>query len=339
MEINLVSDTVTKPTQGMLEAIAVAKVGDDVYGEDPTVIELQEKAAKLFGKEVGLFCASGTMTNQIAIKCFTNPLEEVICDEGAHVYYYEGGGIAFNSAASVRTLPGNRGVFTSKQVRDNINKNDIHHPSTSLVVIENTVNRGGGHSWELGQIEEISKVCKENSLKLHLDGARIFNAMVSQGYSASEIGQNFDGISICLSKGLGTPVGSVLLGSKEFIHQAKRVRKVMGGGWRQAGYLAAAGIYALDHHVERLAEDHRRAKLFEEALKQHQLVKEVLPVETNIVIFELVDKISETEFISKLKEQGILCASPGKQRVRFVTHLDFTDEMLARSLEILKKTK
>ncbi|SMO65749.1 threonine aldolase family protein [Solitalea koreensis] len=337
--IDLRSDTVTKPSPAMLDAMRHANVGDDVYGEDPTVIELQEKAANLFGKEAGLFCTSGTMTNQIAINCFTSPLEEVICDEGAHVYYYEGGGIAFNSAASVRTLPGIRGVFTAKQVRDNINKDDIHHPTTSLVVIENTANRGGGHCWELGQLETISKVCKENNLKLHLDGARIFNAIIAKGYSASEIGHYFDGISICLSKGLGTPIGSVLLGTKEFIHKAKRVRKVMGGGWRQAGYLAAAGIYALDFHVERLAEDHKRAKVLEDVLKPHPLVKEVLPIETNIVIFELVDHISEVEFISKMKEHGVLCASPGKKRVRFVTHLDFTDEMLEKTVEVLKKIK
>lgn len=336
MIIDLRSDTITKPTSQMLEAMMNASVGDDVYGEDPTVRELEQKALALFNKEAAMFCASGTMTNQIAIKCFTNPLEEVICDEGAHVYYYEGGGIAFNSAASTRTIKGNRGIFTPQQVLDNINKNDIHHPKSSLVVIENTANRGGGHCWELSEMQAIAKVCKENNLYLHLDGARIFNAIVEKGYSAKEIGDCFDGISICLSKGLGTPVGSVLLGTKTFIEKAKRIRKVMGGGWRQAGFLAAAGIYALDNHVNRLAEDHKRAKLIEGQLQHCGFVKSILPVETNIVVFELVDSITESEFSAKMKEHEILCGTPGKQQIRFVTHLDFGDEQLDALLKKLE---
>ncbi|POY35204.1 threonine aldolase [Solitalea longa] len=339
MIIDLRSDTLTKPTRFMLEAMFNARVGDDVYGEDPTVKELEAKTAALFGKEAALFCASGTMTNQIAIKCFTQPLEEVICDEGAHVYYYEGGGIAFNSSASTRTITGNRGVFTADQLIANINKNDIHNPTSSLVVIENTANRGGGRCWELAEIESIAKVCKEEGLYLHLDGARIFNAIVAKGYSAGEVGSYFDGISVCFSKGLGTPVGSVLLGTKPFIQKAKRVRKVLGGGWRQAGYLAAAGIYAIDNHIDRLADDHKRAKIIEETLKHCHYVKTVVPVETNIVIFELTDAISEAVFIQKMKEQNILCASPGKQMIRFVTHLDFTDEMLDLLVGKLKNFK
>ncbi|MCO4291949.1 aminotransferase class I/II-fold pyridoxal phosphate-dependent enzyme [Solitalea sp. MAHUQ-68] len=328
MLIDLRSDTITKPTPKMLEEMMSPPVGDDVYGEDPTVKKLETKTAELFGKEAALFCPSGTMTNQIAIKCFTNPLEEVVCDEGAHVYYYEGGGIAFNSSASTRTLKGKRGIFTADQLIANINKNDIHNPTTSLVVIENTANRGGGKCWDLSEIESIAKVCKEHGLYLHLDGARIFNATVAKGYSPMQVGSYFDGISVCLSKGLGAPIGSVLLGTKPFIEKAKRVRKVMGGGWRQAGYLAAAGIYALDHHIDRLVEDHQRAKTIETALTKCSFVKSVVPVETNIVIFELIDSVSEAGFIQKMKEQNILCASPGKQHIRFVTHLDFTDAML-----------
>ncbi|UKJ08978.1 threonine aldolase family protein [Solitalea lacus] len=330
MIIDLRSDTLTKPTPQMLEAMMSAQVGDDVYGEDPTVKALEAKAAALFDKEAALFCTSGTMTNQIAIKCFTNPLEEVICDEGAHVYYYEGGGIAFNSAASTRTIQGERGIFTAKQVLANINKTDIHQPKSSLVVIENTANRGGGKCWELSEMQTIAEVCKEKGLHLHLDGARVFNAIVAKGYSAKDIGSCFDGISICLSKGLGAPVGSVLLGTQSFIEKARRIRKVMGGGWRQAGYLAAAGIYALDNHIERIAEDHRRAKELEKYLTGCDFVQSVMPVETNIVIFELKHEISETTFIEKMKENGILCASTGKQHIRFVTHLDFTEAMLQK---------
>ncbi|MND89969.1 L-allo-threonine aldolase [compost metagenome] len=336
MIIDLRSDTITKPTPQMLEAMMNASVGDDVYGEDPTVKALEQKAAALFNKEAAMFCASGTMTNQIAIKCFTNPLEEVICDEGAHVYYYEGGGIAFNSAASTRTIKGNRGIFTPQHVLDNINKNDIHHPKTSLVVIENTANRGGGHCWELAEMQAIARTCKENNLFLHLDGARIFNAIIAKGNSTADVGNCFDGISICLSKGLGTPVGSVLLGTHSFIEKAKRIRKVMGGGWRQAGFLAAAGIYALDHHVNRLTEDHQRAKAIEECLQHCGFVKSILPVETNIVVFELIDTVTESVFIAKMKENGVLCSSPGKQQIRFVTHLDFTDEQMDVLLKKLK---
>lgn len=330
MIIDLRSDTVTKPTPGMLQAMWAAPVGDDVYGEDPTINALEDKAAKLFGKEAGLFCPSGTMTNQIAIKCHTNPLEEVICDRSAHIYNYEGGGIAFNSSASVRLLHGEKGIFTAQDVLTNINPPDNHYPKTSLVVAENTSNRGGGSCWSLEQIAAISKVCKENNLPFHLDGARVFNALVARNEQAHDHGKLFDSISICLSKGLGAPVGSVLLGTTDFIKKANRVRKVFGGGMRQAGYLAAAGIFALDNQVKRLAEDHARANTIKNMLEKHAYVAEIFPVETNILIFRLQEDVLAPDFVQKMKAENIFCNTFGKQMIRFVTHHDFTDPMLEK---------
>ena len=329
MKVDLRSDTVTKPTKGMLEAMWSAQVGDDVYGEDETVNALERKLASIFGMEAGLFCPSGTMTNQIAIKCFTQPLDEVIADETAHVYRYEGGGIAFNSAASVRLLEGDRGRLTAEQIAEQINPENIHYPRTSLVVLENTVNRGGGSCYTLAQLTPIAYLCKERGLKLHLDGARIFNALVATGDDPKGYGKLFDGISVCLSKGLGAPVGSVLLGSAETIKQARRIRKVFGGGMRQAGYLAAAGIYALDHQVKRLAEDHRHAQLIGEVLLQQSYVKAVMPADSNIVIFELHDTYPAEDFVQRLGREGIQCNTFGHQKVRFVTHLDVSAEHVA----------
>ena len=291
MTIDLRSDTVTKPTPAMREVMFAAAVGDDVYAEDPTVRTLEEKAARRFGMEAGLFCPSGTMTNQIAIRVLTRPGDEVICDRLAHVYNYEGGGIAVNAGASTRLLSGERGRFSPQDVLDNLNPDDVHYPASRLVALENTVNKGGGCCYTLPQIAAISRVCRENRLFLHLDGARVFNALVATGEDATEYGRYFDTISVCLSKGLGAPVGSVLLGNRETIRQAKRVRKVMGGGWRQAGYLAAAGIYALDHHVHRLKDDHRRARELAETLSRLPFVEEILPVDTNIVIFRLNEAV------------------------------------------------
>jgi threonine aldolase len=334
MKVDLRSDTVTKPTKGMLEAMWSAQVGDDVYGEDETVNALERKLAAVFGMEAGLFCPSGTMTNQIAIKCFTQPLDEVIADETAHVYRYEGGGIAFNSAASVRLLYGDRGRLTAEQIAEQINPENIHYPRTSLVVLENTVNRGGGSCYMLSQLTPIANLCKERGLKLHLDGARIFNALVATGDDPKGYGKLFDGISVCLSKGLGAPVGSVLLGSAETIKQARRIRKVFGGGMRQAGYLAAAGMYALDHQVKRLAEDHQHAQVLGEALLKQPYVKSLMQVDTNIVIFELHDAYPAEDFVKQLRQKEILCNTFGKQQVRFVTHLDVTAEMV----EYIKQT-
>lgn len=334
--IDLRSDTVTTPTPGMLDAMMSAKVGDDVFAEDPTVKALEEKTAALFGKEAGIFCPSGTMTNQIAIKCFTNPMDELICDASAHIYNYEGGGIAFNSSVSARLVQGNRGRITANDVLDNINPDNIHHPKTSLVVLENTSNRGGGSYYDINEIKAIRKVCDEHKLFLHLDGARIFNALIAGNTSAAEHGKLFDGISVCLSKGLGAPVGSVLLGTKAMITQARRVRKVFGGGMRQAGFLAAAGIYALDNNVNRMVEDHRRAKELGAVISNLNYVESLIPVETNIVIFKLKAEMPSEKFIQKMLEQGIKVSPFGKQMIRMVTHLQFDDDMLAETIKGLK---
>ncbi|TWI85181.1 L-threonine aldolase [Lacibacter cauensis] len=336
--IDLRSDTVTKPTKAMQEAMWEAPVGDDVFGEDPTVNKLEEAAARMFGMEAGLFCPSGTMTNQIAIKMHTQPGDEVICDELSHVYQYEGGGIAFNSGASVRLLQGNRGRVTATQVAEGINnKEDIHKALSSLVVLENTSNRGGGSCYNLAEIEAIKEVCTSNGLILHLDGARLFNALVEKQQQANDYGRLFDSISICLSKGLGAPVGSVLLGTKEKIKKARRIRKAFGGGMRQAGIIAAAGLYALENHIERLAVDHQHAKLIEAALLSNPNVETVLPVETNIVIFRVKDHINAEQLVLQLKEKGILCFTMGKQQIRFVLHLDVSEAMVQRCIDLLQK--
>ncbi|TAH01906.1 MAG: aminotransferase class I/II-fold pyridoxal phosphate-dependent enzyme, partial [Sphingobacteriales bacterium] len=253
------SDTVTRPTPAMLAAMMNAPLGDDVFGEDPTINQLEQLAAGTFGYEAAIFCPSGTMTNQIAIKCHTQPGDEVICDKNSHVYIYEGGGIAFNSGASVRLLEGDRGRITAEQVAESVNPDDVHRPISRLVSLENTCNRGGGSCYNLTEIEKIRKVCNQHGLILHLDGARLFNAMVARKEDPQAYGKLFHSISICLSKGLGAPVGSLLLGNQAFIKKARRVRKVFGGGMRQAGVLAAAGIYAMENHVERLTQDHLHA--------------------------------------------------------------------------------
>ncbi|MBB6004976.1 low specificity L-threonine aldolase [Arcicella rosea] len=328
MTIELRSDTFTKPTPAMLEAMFSAEVGDDVFEDDPTVIALEQKTAKMFGYEAGLFCTSGTMTNQIAINVHVKQGDEVICDALSHIYLYEGGGISANSMASVNLLQGNRGRLTASQIKEVIQPDNIHHPISALISLENTVNKGGGAYYQLTDIQEIKKLCLENNIPLHLDGARIFNALVETQESPLEYGKLFDSISVCLSKGLGTPIGSVLLGTKDFIKKARRVRKRLGGGWRQAGYLAAAGIYALDNNIERLKEDHTRARIIGETMAKLPAVEEILPVDTNIVIFRLNDKILSSDYVQQLNEKGIRAATFGKHLVRFVTHLDFTDEHL-----------
>ncbi len=329
-KIDLRSDTVTKPSAEMLAAMMSAEVGDDVFGDDPSVIALEQKAAKMFGTETALFCASGTMTNQLAIRVHCSPGSEVICDQLSHIYLYEGGGVALNAMSSVKTLTGNRGLLTAEQIKEGINNpNDIHQPTTSLVSLENTMNKGGGAYYDFEEFRKIKTVCEKNSLPLHLDGARLFNALVETNDVASEYGQVFDSISICLSKGLGCPIGSLLLGNQDFIKKAKRFRKVMGGGWRQAGYLAAAGIYALDNNVERLKEDHRRAKAIGEMLSKKDYVESIFSIDTNIVIFELPKNILATEFVAKMAEKSVLCVPFGKHLVRFVTHLDFDDAQLS----------
>ena len=328
--IDLRSDTVTRPTPAMLAAMWAAPVGDDVYEEDPTVARLEAATAARFGLEAGLFCPSGTMTNQIAIKAHTEPLSEVICEQTAHVYLWEVGGIAFHSGASVALLAGDRGRLTAAQVEAAIRPENVHYPTTRLVCLENTHNRGGGSCYSLADLRAISTVAQRHGLARHLDGARIFNALVATGQRGEDYGLLFDSISVCLSKGLGAPVGSVLLGSAAFIRKCKRIRKVMGGGWRQAGYLAAAGLYALEHHVDRLADDHRRAARLAEVLRQQPYVAEVLAPETNLVIFRLHEAQPAAKFLAALEQQGIRASSFGPQWIRFVTHLDVDDAMLAR---------
>ena len=328
--VDLRSDTVTRPTPAMLAAMWAAPVGDDVYEEDPTVRRLEEMAAARFGLEAGLFCPSGTMTNQIAIKAHTEPLCEVICEQTAHVYLWEVGGIAFHSSASVALLAGERGRLTAAQVEAAIRPQNIHYPTTRLVCLENTHNRGGGSCYSWDDMAAISEVAKRHGLARHLDGARVFNALVATGQRSEDYGQIFDSISVCLSKGLGAPVGSVLLGSADFIQKTKRIRKVMGGGMRQAGYLAAAGIYALENNVTRLADDHRRAARLAEVLRQQPYVSDVLNPETNLVIFRLHDSQPAAEFLATLEQQGIKASSFGPQWIRFVTHLDVDDAGLAR---------
>jgi len=333
--IDLRSDTVTKPTSAMLEAMFSAEVGDDVFNEDPTVIRLEEKAASIFGMEAAIFCPSGTMTNQIAVKMHTQTGDEVICHRLSHLYNYEGGGIMVNSGASVRLLEGDRGRFLSSSVTENINVDDVHFPSSRLVCVENTCNKGGGSVWAFERLQEISAVTKERGLRFHLDGARLFNALANNGESPAKYGAIFDSISVCLSKGLGAPVGSLLLSTMENVKRARRIRKVLGGGMRQAGYLAAAGIYALDHHVERLAEDHVRAKSLGRVLESNSRVERLLPVDTNIVVAELVEGVDQGEFLRALKAKGVNAVPFGPQTIRMVTHLDFGDDDLAQVERIM----
>ena len=338
MEINLISDTVTRPTKGMLQAMMNARVGDDVFKADPTVNELEDKVARLFGREAALFFPSGTMTNQTAIKLHTDPGNQLICDKYAHVYNYEGGGVSFNSGVSCKLVDGIRGMMKAEQVLQAINPPDFYHsPLTSLVCVENTTNKGGGACWDFKELEKIREICNDHDLAYHLDGARLWNALVAKNESAKQYGALFDTISVCLSKGLGCPVGSVLVGDKELINKALRIRKILGGGMRQAGYLAAAGIYALDHHVKRLKEDHERAMELGNTLSGLSFVKQVEPLETNIIIFEIDDQfMTAEEFVSFLEQHGVLIIGMGQGKLRMVTHLDYTDEMHQKVLEVLK---
>ena len=331
--IDLRSDTVTRPTEAMLEAMMSANVGDDVYGEDESVNSLQRRAAEILGMESALFCPSGTMTNQIGIRVHVQPGDEVVCHELSHVYLYEGGGIASNSGCSVRLLRGGHGKFDAEQLARNINpRDDSHTPMTRLVTIENTTNMGGGSCWDLACIEGIREVCDRNDLRLHLDGARLFNALVATNASPKRFGELFDTISICLSKGLGAPVGSLLLGTREYIGKAHRIRKSMGGAMRQAGYLAAAGMYALDNNVERLCEDHDKARELGNALRGLDYVSDVLPVQTNIVIFDLDDRFETDGFLDHLRQEGVLASSIKERTIRFVLHLDITDAQFDKVL-------
>ncbi len=335
MPLDFRSDTVTRPTPPMLEAMMQAKVGDDVFGEDPSINQLEGMAARIFGMEAALYCPSGTMSNQIAIKCHTQPGDEVICEKSSHVYIYEGGGIAFNSGSQVRALDGDRGRIKAEQVALAINPDDVHKARTSLVSLENTCNRGGGSCYDVDEIKKIRQVCKDNQLRLHLDGARLFNALVATGQSAKTYGELFDSISICLNKGLGCPIGSILVGPAPFIRQARRVRKVFGGGMRQAGFMAAAGIYSLEHHIGRLSEDHRHAREIAAALEKKEFIRSIMPVETNIVIVEVDPSLPAKTLAQQLKEKGVLVIAISANQLRFVTHLDITPEMVREVIAII----
>ena len=338
MQINLISDTVTKPTPEMLQAMFEAKVGDDVYKQDPTVNALEDKVAQLFGMEAALFFPSGTMANQTAIKLHTNPGEQIICDKYSHIYHYEGGGASFNSGVSCNLVDGKRGMVTANLVKNAINDPEFYHaPLTSLVSLENTTNKGGGACYDLQPLKEIKQVCIDNNLKYHLDGARIWNALVAKKQKPTDFGSLFDTISVCLSKGLGAPIGSVLVSDAATIHRALRVRKILGGGMRQAGYLAAAGIYALDNHMHRLNDDHRRAKEIGQVLQNLPWIASVEPVETNILIFSIQSYLDEKSITTKLLEKGISISNMGHGKLRIVTHLDYREVMHDYVLETLTK--
>lgn len=331
------SDTVTKPTPAMLEAMLNAKVGDDVFCEDPTINELERFAADMFGMEASLFCSSGTMTNQIAIKCHTQPGDEVICDKTSHIFQYEAGGIAFNSACSVNVIVGNKGRINTDQIKECINADDVHKAVTSLVSLENTSNRGGGSCYDFNEMIKIRELCNQHHLKFHIDGARLFNAIVAKNETPKQYGEIFDSISICLSKGLGAPIGSLIIGNKDFIKKARRVRKVFGGGMRQGGYIAAAGLYALQNNITRLQIDHTNSQLIAEALKQKSFVDEILPVETNIIIFSVKNEMTPKEFIAKMKEHQILMYPISPTQVRIVVHLDISSQMINKTIDIINK--
>ncbi len=335
--INLLSDTVTKPTPGMLQAMMAAEVGDDVFREDPTVNALEAKVAALFGHEAALFCPSGTMTNQIALKVHTRPLDEVICDEMSHIYQYEVAGYAFNAGIGVNLLHGENGILNAEMVERAIKLEQDWLPRSTLVVLENTCNKGGGSIYPMENIRAIRQVCTKHKMALHLDGARIFNALVETGESPQQIGAEFDSISICLSKGLGAPVGSLLTGTKPFVTAARRVRKVMGGGMRQAGFLAAAGIYALDNNVERLRDDHANARRLATALDALAYASNIRPVQTNIVIFDLEPPVSTAAFLEYLLKNRVKASAFGPNTIRFVTHLDVTNGLVDEAIGVLRR--
>ena len=339
MLIDFRSDTVTRPSAGRLQAMTEAPVGDDVFGEDPSVNALENYAAGLFGMEAALFCSSGTMTNQIAIKCHTNPAEEVICDSQSHIYQYEGGGIAFNAGCQVKLIEGDRGRITASQIEEHINPDDIHKAKSTLVSLENTCNRGGGSCYTMKDLLEIKDVCSQKGLRLHLDGARLFNAIVARNEDCTSYGKIFDSISVCLSKGLGAPVGSLLIGNKPYIHRSRRMRKLLGGGMRQAGFLAAAGLYALQNNIQRLSKDHTHAQQIAAVLQQKNFVESILPVETNIIIFKVKTPYTAKALADMLEAKQILTIAISPTQVRIVTHLDISREMVDYTCQVIHDMK
>ncbi|MFL1895628.1 threonine aldolase family protein [Aquimarina sp. 2-A2] len=335
MRIDLRSDTITKPTKGMLQSMMNAVVGDDVYKEDPSVNELEAYLANLFGKDTALFFPTGSMANQAAIKLHTQPGEQLIADHYAHVFNYEGGGVSFNSGVSCKLIEGNRGMITADQVEAAINPPDFYHsPLTTLVCVENTTNKGGGACYDIETLKSIKDVCERHGLGFHLDGARLWNAMIAKDQSPKDFGKLFDTISVCLSKGLGAPMGSVLIGDTDLMKNAIRVRKVLGGGMRQVGFMAAAGLYGVKHQWDRLAEDHKRAQEIGEVLSTLPFVLHVEPTDTNIVIFKIAT--NEDEFIAKMAEKDIHFYSMGQGKLRLVTHHDYSERMHQYFLEVLQ---
>lgn len=337
MRINLCSDTVTKPSAEMLNCMMNAKVGDDVMKTDPTVIQLEQNMAKMFGCEAALFFPSGTMANQTALNIHARFGDQLICDKWAHIYNYEGGGSASISGITSSLIDGERGMFTLEQVKQKVNDiNDVHLPETKLIAIENTTNKGGGACWAFSEILKIKEYCTANNFKFHLDGARLFNALVAKNESPDQYGKIFDSISVCLSKGLGAPIGSVLISDSDTIFKARRIRKMLGGGMRQVGYIAAAGLYAIENNIERLSVDHENAQTIYKALQECRFVKSIEPVETNIIIFYLNDDCHSSEFIQKLEENNILISNMGDGKLRMVTHLDISTQMIEKICKTLK---
>lgn len=338
MEVNLISDTITKPSTLMMEAMQKASVGDDVFKDDPTVNLLEESCAKLFGMEAALFFPSGTMANQTAIKIHTQPGEQLICDHYSHVFNYEGGGVSFNSGVSCKLIEGDQGRITASKIEPAIHSPEFYHsPPTRLVCLENTTNKGGGAYYDFEEIKKIKALCDDYQLSLHLDGARLWNALVETNETSYDYGRYFDTISVCFSKGLGCPVGSVLVGSKVLMQKALRIRKVFGGGMRQSGYLAAAALYALQHHIDDLKDDHRKAKEIEKGLQNCSFVSSVVPVHTNIVIFNLSDHWNAADFISRMESKNIKLLSLGQGKIRLVTHRDYSNEQHQYFLSVLKQ--
>jgi threonine aldolase len=337
--IDLRSDTVTKPTPAMRKAMAEAEVGDDVFGEDPTVNALQEKVANLLGKEAALFVPSGTMANQLSIKSHTQPGDEVIIEASSHPYNFEGGAGAALSGIQFQCLKGSRGIVEASQVEEGIRPADHHFAITRLICLENTHNRGGGSIYPLENMAEIYRLAKSRELFVHLDGARLWNASVATGIKPHEYAQWADSVSVCLSKGLGAPIGSLVASSKGFIDRVHRFRKMFGGGMRQVGIIAAAGIFALDHHIERLREDHQNAKRLAVSLKELKGVSiDPKHVETNIVIFDVADTgMAATQVAEAMKKEGILIHAFGKMQIRLVTHLDVTADDIEKALKAFGK--
>lgn len=322
----------------MLQAMFNAKVGDDVFKQDPTVNAFEKMVADLFGMEAALFFPSGTMANQTAIKLNTNPGDQIICDKWSHIHLYEAGGASFNSGVNFNLLDGNRGMITAEQVAAGINDPEFYHaPLSKMVSIENTTNKGGGACYDIEELQKIKQVCIDNNLKYHLDGARLWNALVAKKQHPKQYGVLFDTISVCFSKGLGAPIGSVLVSDAETMHKALRIRKIFGGNMRQSGYLASAGIYALQNNIKRLEDDHRRAKELGQLLQQLPWVANVSPTETNIVIFEVKKPLTEKQVIDTLKAKGILISSMGQGKLRMVTHLDYKQVLHEYVMENLGK--